>query len=521
MKIKKIKFLTFFAFIAMALTGCLSDPFEDDNDKNDDSDKESEEHDKSSYVPLLDSTRVIYIDWSDTISVKQLIDSDSVSIVVNNNDVIVNSVCNDTIEYVLSGKTDNGMIKIYSEKDFNLVFNQVEIKNKRGPAMNIQSKKRAYMYVFGKSKNILEDAASYELPENPLEDQKSAMFAEGKIIISGDSLAYLTVTSNSTHAICSDAYVNISSGNIILNSVTDGIHANDEVSFDGGNILINASSDGVECEAGKIVVNDGTLKIVCGDKGLTTSYRGSSSKINPDVIVNGGNIDITVTHENGKGVRSIGNYTMNGGKIKVFADKLENEGIESKKVLEIYDGEVYVESYDNGLNSGNDLNIYGGKIYSCSFGNDGIDSNGKIIISGGIITSIGAGELESGFDCGNNIMKVTGGTFIGIGTATSKPNLNVSTQPSIIVNSNLKKNQLVNLSTANGDNLITFKVPNVINSTVTLISSPKIKLDTEIKVYLDGSIDGGEDVNGIVQDGNYKVGNLYGTTTVSSMTTEM
>ena len=122
---------------------------------------------------------------------------------------------------------------------------------------------------------------------------------------------------------------------------------------------------------------------------------------------------------------------MNGGKIKVFADKLENEGIESKKVLEIYDGEVYVESYDNGLNSGNDLNIYGGKIYSCSFGNDGIDSNGKIIISGGIITSIGAGELESGFDCGNNIMKVTGGTFIGIGTATSKPNVNVSTQPMI------------------------------------------------------------------------------------------
>ena len=373
-----MKFKNILPFIVMALTitSCLSDPFADD--EKEESNKDPLEHDKSSYVPLLDSTKVIYIDWADTISVKKYITDDSVSVSIKGNDVIINSIINDTIEYVISGKTDDGMFKVYSAHDFNLVFNQIEIKNQRGPAINIQSKKRAYMYMFGRSKNIFEDAYSYQAPEDPIEDQKGCMFAEGKIIIGGDSLATLTIKSNSSHSICSDAYVSIIDGNIFLDAFTDGIHANDEVAIEDGNLEIKAKSDGVECEAGRIIINGGTIKIECDDKGLATSYRGTSSKIKPDIIVNGGDIDIKVNLINGKGIRSIGDYTMTAGKVKILADKEENEGIESKKAMNIYDGEIVVEVFDNGLNSGTDMTFYGGKIYSLSTGNDGIDSNGKI-----------------------------------------------------------------------------------------------------------------------------------------------
>ena len=502
-----------------AYTSCLSDPFADDSE---DTNKKPAEHDKTTYVPQLDSTKVIYIDWGDTLAITKYMPDDSVSLTINGHDVIVNSIVNDTIEYVLSGKTVDGMFKVYSEHNFNLVFNDVEIRNQRGPAINIQSKKRAYMYIFGESENKLEDGYSYQAPSDAAEDQKGTMFAEGKIIIDGDSLATLDIVSNSAHAICSDAYVSIINGNITLNAATDGIHANDEVSIEAGNLNIIAKSDGIECEAGRIEINGGIININCDDKGLSTSYRGTSSKIVPDIIINGGEIDILVNLINGKGIRSIGDFAMTEGKIKVFADKLENEGIESKKAMNIYGGDILLEVFDNGLNSGTDMNIYGGTIFSHSFDNDGIDSNGRIIISGGKIVAIGAGELESGFDCGTNAFRVNGGIFVGLGSATTKPSQSGSSQPSVLFNQRLEKGNTISLQSEAGKNLMTFTIPSDIDfSTCTLVSTPELSLNSSMNIYINGSVSGGDDFYGINTGGSFSGGTLLTKVNIENMLTEL
>ena len=47
------------------------------------------------------------------------------------------------VEYVLSGTTTAGSLKIYSDYKFKLNFNGVDITSTSGPAINIQSHKRA------------------------------------------------------------------------------------------------------------------------------------------------------------------------------------------------------------------------------------------------------------------------------------------------------------------------------------------------------------------------------------------
>ena len=70
--------------------------------------------------------------------------SDGVEVTVDGADVTVNSSVKG-MEYVLSGTTNDGCFKVYSEKKFKLTLNGVSITNNDGAAINIQSKKRVFV----------------------------------------------------------------------------------------------------------------------------------------------------------------------------------------------------------------------------------------------------------------------------------------------------------------------------------------------------------------------------------------
>ena len=63
------------------------------------------------------------------------------------------------------------------------------------------------------------------------------------------------------------------------------------------------------------------------------------------------------------------------------------------------------------MNASKSIVINGGNIYCYSSGNDGVDSNGTLTITGGTIVSIGTTSPEEGFDCDQNTFKITGGTW--------------------------------------------------------------------------------------------------------------
>lgn len=59
-----------------------------------------------------------------------------------------------------------------------------------------------------------------------------------------------------------------------------------------------------------------------------------------------------------------------------------SEGIESKSVLTVNEGTVAALCYDDCMNASNSIVLNGGNIYCYSSGNDGIDSNGTLTITG-------------------------------------------------------------------------------------------------------------------------------------------
>lgn len=405
-----------------------------------------------------------------------------------NGDIITITSTAKAVAYEISGTTTNGSIKIYSDNKFQLTLKGTSITNTNGPAINIQSKKRVFVVVADNTTNSLADSPSY--PTNSSEDSKGTFFSEGQLIFSGKGT--LNVKGNHQHAIASDDYIRVQSGNFnITGAVKDGFHTNDAFIVDGGTINITSSNDGIECEEGYIVINNGDITIKSVDDGFQASYE-TDNTIDPYITINGGKFNITTT---------------------------SGEGIESKSTLTINAGTFNIKTYDDGLNAGKAIYLNGGNLYVYSSNNDGIDSNGTLTVTGGVIISVGSGAPEEGFDCDNNTFKITGGILVGIGGATSMPTANVCTQRSVRLGGGTV-NQIVHIESSDKtEEALTFVVPRTYATL--LFSSPKLKASTSYDVYTGGSVTDGVSFNGLYTSGTYlRTGATKSTTfTTSSMVT--
>lgn len=427
---------------------------------------------------------VVSIAFGSSVTISNPLAGKGVEVTESNGDVIITSTVAE-VAYLLSGVSNNGSVKIYSDKKFKLTLNGLTLTNTDGPALNIQSSKRAFIVLADQTTNILTDGATYAA--NATEDQKATLFSEGQLIFSGQGS--LSVQGNYKHAICSDDYVRIISGTLsIPSAVSDGIHTNEAFIADGGTVTMTTKGDGIQCEEGYVVINDGTFTINVADKGIAASYDTDTS-IDPYLTINGGTINITST---------------------------AGEGIESKSVLTINSGNISVKTFDDGLNAGTFIYINGGTVYANSSSNDGIDSNGKLTVTGGKVVSIGAAAPEEGFDCDRNTFKITGGILVGMGGATSTPTASVSTQPSVIMGGG-SANQLLHIESNEGAEVLTLQLPKTF--TTLLFSSPKLKMGQSYRVYSGGSIDASTTFNGLYTSGTYTVGTQSGSFTASTMVT--
>ncbi len=428
---------------------------------------------------------VVGVNFGSTVTLTNPLAAGGVTITQIGNDVVITSTATG-VDFQLSGTTGNGSVKVYSEKKFKITLNNVSITNNDGPAINIQSSKRAFITVADGTTNSLADGATYA---TSVEDMKGTIFSEGQMVFGGTGT--LTVKGNFKHAIASDDYVRLRTGNIIITgAVTDGVHTNDAFIMDGGTLKITAGSDGIEAEEGHVIINEGTLISTTVDDGIAASYEGTDATIIPYVTINGGTITITST---------------------------KGEGIESKGSLTINKGNVSTTTYDDGLNAGKAMYLNGGKIYAYATNNDAMDSNGTFTITGGIIVAIGANSPEASIDCDARTLKITGGLLIGIAGATSGPTSSVTTVRAVVMGSGAA-NQIIHLEAADGTEALTFLSPK--SYTTLLFSGSKLNAGTAYTVYTGGSVTDGTAFNGLYLTGTYNKGTKGATFTTTNVLTQ-
>ena len=198
----------------------------------------------------------------------------------------------------------------------------------------------------------------------------------------------------------SDAKVVISGGTLTLTSTGaggKGINCDAAFELSGGEVTIVTK--------GALYYHNGTTE--------NTNYTGNTDNVNSDY------------YSSSKGVKADGAIKISGGKINVSTAGKNAEGIESKTSILISNGEVIVNSYDDGINvggDGTDLIIEGGYVYSRAMNNDGIDGNGNVYVKGGLVYAIGSRDPEVAIDANTEEGKklyVQGGTIIAVGKLES------------------------------------------------------------------------------------------------------
>ena len=162
----------------------------------------------------------------------------------------------------------------------------------------------------------------------------------------------------------------------------------------------------------------------------------------------------------------------------------------------------------------------GGKLYVNASG-DGVDVNGYIEMTGGLIlvdgpTNSGNGPLDY-----DNTFKMTGGYLVAVGSAgmAQAPSTR-STQNAVLVrlSSTQSAGNLVHIDDSTGKGILTYKPAKSYQSVV--FSSPKLVKGSTYKVYTGGSSTGTL-TDGLYQGGTYTYGTLSKSFTQSSVITQV
>ncbi|HPC94324.1 MAG TPA: carbohydrate-binding domain-containing protein [Sedimentisphaerales bacterium] len=328
------------------------------------------------------------------------------------------------------------------------------------------------------------------------------------ITAAGDAIAALTD-------------VTIAGGQLILSSgggsntrattttSAKGIKGISGVVIDGGILTVDSADDAVHSDA-NVTINGGVFAISTGDDGIHA---------NADLVINGGDIRITKSYE---GLESTdANITINGGQIHIVSN---DDGINVSAggdqfamggpgawpggggVTPVVSGDHY-------------LYVNGGYLVIDAAG-DGIDSNGSVVMTDGVIivhgptTSMNAALDHLSFQMTGGFLLAAGNSGMAQAPSTS------STQYSILLtfNTMLPAQTLVHIQGSGGEDILSF-VPSKQYNSVAFSSQDLVKGST-YDVYYGGSSTGTVS-DGLYQDGVYTPGTKYASFTISSMVTNV
>ncbi len=342
-------------------------------------------------------------------------------------------------------------------------------------------------------------------------------YTEGNINISGgtfnitanEGTSNTTITddSDSCKGIKTTKYMDISGGTFNINSADDSIHSDYNIIITGGAFDLATLDDGIHAD------NVLTLGTSTGTESdftidISTSYEGIEGSV---INIYSGTTYIYSTDD---GVNAAGYYDTNGN---YYSETTSSSGSGWNGNMWGGGNQMADDTAPYGM-----LYIKGGYVYVEAPNGDGLDSNGSVEMSDGVVIVNGPGSNSENdvFDYGDSnsdYFKLTGGTLIGAGYNMSNTSISVSGQGYASTSSSSSgmggmmpggssggtssgsKGTPVKVTTNSGN--IVF-VPKV-NWGYMFISTPDMTSGSNYSISTVSSYSGGTNILGVTDNGTY------------------
>ena len=317
--------------------------------------------------------------------------------------------------YIVTGKTDDGMIIVDVDgesDDVHLILRDAVINSSSSAAVYVLSADEVYITLEGN--NILSNGGKYEaIDENDID---SVIYSKDDLTINGSGS--LTIDATVGHAIvCKDDMV-ITGGTYDLTAETDVINTNDSLAITGGTFNIKAGDDAIHTdgilqidngtfditaaeglEGTYITINDGTFTINASDDGINAAQKVEDYLAT--LVINGGNIKITMGQGDTDGIDSNGDIYINGGTIDITGQStIDYDGTAVKNGGTLILNGVTTDTLPNQVMGGRGGGMQGDPNGNAGQGNMQEPGNMPGFDQGNMPADI-PGSMPEGFDPGN------------------------------------------------------------------------------------------------------------------------
>ena len=302
---------------------------------------------------------------------------------ISGTDVIINNTQTEGLEttYHITGTCNDGSITINGSYKLTVELDAANITSSKHAPLDIQCGKRCAIILKNGTNNSLADAST--------STSKAALYCKGHLEFEGGGT--LSVTGNANHAIASKEYTQLksSTGTInIIQAANDAFHIGQYFLMSGGNINIdgNTTGDGIQVE-------------------LTSD---ATDENNGQMILKGGTITTTISHEDCKALKADSDITISGGSLTLHADGNGTRGIQTDGNITIGEetGTTTIKIYAAGNKC--TLPECAEDPHKCN----GIKADGTLTINAGHITIETTGKKAKSVNVGEYIKN--GGTVEGI-----------------------------------------------------------------------------------------------------------
>lgn len=322
------------------------------------------------------SSDAVTIDFSSSsVTVNNPFPNDGIIITTDGTDVTVENNRPNTI-FSISGSCSNGSLDFTGTENIYLILNSLELTHTSGPVLKIEEDADAYITLNGTS--VLSDGSS---------GKNAAITSEGSLYFYAGT-GEVQISGFKKHAVKVTGDIAISSGTVqITEAASDGLHLDGDftLSGDGNLVILETTGDGVDC--------------------------------GNNIYINGGNLNLTTSAEDVKGLKANYNIYFNGGESVITTSGAETKAIKSDSAIYINNSSTVLNltlsnTGVNGISCDSIVNITGGNITINSTSEDGkgIKADIGVIISGGNIEINHSGDMSKGIST-NGYTNISGGVF--------------------------------------------------------------------------------------------------------------